>query len=127
MEIRMNLEKEWAEGKSKHKFLIQYYVYESDGMFIAYCPSLDITSTGFDFNDAVAQFHEHFQLYIEFCLEQNTLIEDLIAHGWKLDGVTISQPSFDELLMKQEFKHLMESSTEYERLNAILKFEACPA
>lgn len=127
MKIGLNLEKEWFEEKVKHKFVIQYYVYESEGMFIAYCPALDITSTGSDFNEAVAQFHEHFQIYIEFCLEQNTLIEDLVAHGWKLDGVTISQPSFDELLMKQEFKHLLESSTEYERLNAILKFESCPA
>ncbi len=125
MGIRLNLEKEWSAETVKHKFIIQYYVYESDGMFIAYCPALDITSTGYDFNDAVAQFHEHFQLYIEFCTEQDTLIDDLKAHGWKLDGVTISQPSFDELLLKQDFKHLMESSTEYERLNAILKFEAC--
>lgn len=126
MQVRMNLEKEWSQEKIKHKFIIQYYVYESDNIYVAYCPALDITSTGKDFNEAVAQFHEHFQLYLDFCLEEDTLIEDLKAHGWKLEGITLSQPSFGELLMKQEFKHLMESSTEYERLNAILKFESCP-
>lgn len=56
-------------------------------MFIAYCPALDITSTGEDINDVVTQFYEHFQLYVECCLKDNTLIQDLQNHGWKLEGV----------------------------------------
>lgn len=68
-------------------------------MFIAYCPALDITSAGDSLNDVVTQFYEHFQLYIECCLEDNTLVEDLQNHGWKLDGVKLCQPTFGDLLI----------------------------
>ncbi|MCM1490403.1 MAG: hypothetical protein NC095_06215 [Muribaculum sp.] len=119
----VTLQAECYESTRKHRFNIQYYIYEADGMYIAYCPALDITSTGEDINDVVTQFYEHFQLYIECCIEDNTLIQDLQNHGWKLEGVKIYQPSFGDMMMKQEFRRLMESDTEYERRNAILQFE----
>lgn len=71
-----------TEGRNKHKFNINYYVFQDEGRYIAYCPALDITTSGVDFNDAVAQFYENFQLYVECCLEEGTLIDDLKAHGW---------------------------------------------
>lgn len=123
MDALVKLESECRDNNCHHRFVIQYYVYEEDGRYIAYCPSLDLSSSGSSFNDVITQFYEHFQIYIECCLEDDTLIDDLKAHGWKLEGVTLSQPSFEELLMKQEFKHLMESNTEYERLNALFNIQ----
>lgn len=119
----LKFETESKDGLTEHKFTIPYYVYKDNDLYIAYCPSLDITTSGKDFNDAIAQFYENFQLYIEYCLEENTLIDDLIDHGWKLDGVKLLQPTLDELLVKQEFRHLLESDTEYERLNAVFKLQ----
>ena len=119
----IKLETECKENRNTHRFTIQYYVYEQDGRYIAYCPALDMTLTGDDLNDVITQFYEHFQLYIECCIEDNTLLDDLKAHGWKLNGVTITQPTFNELLMKQEFKYLLESNTQYKRRNAIFQFQ----
>lgn len=82
-DFEVTLQAECYEGSRKHRFNIQYYIYEADGMFIAYCPALDITSTGEDINDVVTQFYEHFQLYVECCIEDNTLIQDLQNHGFK--------------------------------------------
>ncbi|MDE6768274.1 MAG: hypothetical protein K2J78_00955 [Muribaculaceae bacterium] len=123
MEFIIKLETECKENRNTHRFTIQYYVYEQDGRYIAYCPALDMTSTGDDLNDVITQFYEHFQLYVECCIEDNTLLDDLKAHGWKLNGVTITQPTFNELLMKQEFKYLLESNTQYKRRNAIFQFQ----
>lgn len=122
-QYKINLESVCEDGVTEHKFTISYYVYCVDGLYIAYCPSLDITTSGKDYNDAIMQFHENFQLYLEFCIEENTLLEDLKEHGWKLEGVKLIQPSFDELLVKQEFRHLLESDTEYDRLNAVFKLQ----
>lgn len=110
---------EFHEGNKTHKFNIQYYTYEEDGIIVAYCPALDMTSTGYNFNEAIANFYEHFQLYVETAIEDGTLIEDLKAHGWKVDGVTLIQPSFKDLLnSKDEFRNLLESTTEFDRGNA---------
>ena len=88
----IKLETECKENRNTRRITIQYYVYEQDGRYIAYCPALDMTSTGDDLNDVITQFYEHFQLYIECCIEDNTLLDDLKAHGWKLNGVTITPP-----------------------------------
>lgn len=125
MEAIVNLHTESSEENRKHEFKIQFYIFKSEGLYIAYCPALDMTSTGEDINDAVKQFYKHFQLYVEWCIEHDTLIDDLKEHGWKIEGVKIYQPSFNELMEKPDFRELMESDTEYERLNKTVSFDAC--
>jgi len=55
------------------KLSVDFYVYEEGNLHIAYCPALDLTTTGTDFNDAVSQFHEALQLYVECCVDEGTL------------------------------------------------------
>lgn len=121
--IGLKFESQSSGKEVIHKFNIHFYVFKSEDIYIAYCPALDITTSGKDFNDAIAQFYENFQLYVEWCEEKGTLVDDLIDHGWKQNGVTLIQPSFDDLLVKQEFRHLMESDQEYERLNAKVELQ----
>jgi len=116
---------ECYEGNNTHKFNIQYYTYEEDGIVRAYCPALDMTSTGSNFNEAIANFYEHFQLYVETAIEDGTLLEDLKAHGWKIKGLTLIQPSFNDLFnTKEEFRELLEGSTKFDRGNAKLSIPA---
>ncbi len=84
MEAIVNFETECFEENRQHRFNIQYYIFKSEGRYIAYCPALDMTSSGEDMNDVIKQFYEHFQLYVECCIEDNTLIEDLKAHEYLL-------------------------------------------
>lgn len=127
MEAIVKLQTECFEPNRRHEFKIQFYIFKSEGRYIAYCPALDMTSSGEDVNEAIKQFYEHFQLYVECCLEDNTLIDDLIDHGWRVEGVKFYQPTFNELMKKPDFRELMESDTEYERLNKVVYFDACPA
>lgn len=125
MEAIVNFETECFEENRKHTFSLQFYIFKQEGRYIAYCPALDMTSSGEDLNDAVKQFYEHFQLYVEFCIEEGTLMDDLKAHGWKIDGVKLYQPTFNDLLKKPDFRELLESDTEYERVNAPLEIISC--
>lgn len=127
MEAKVNIQTDCFEGNLQYRFNIQYYIFKSEGHYIAYCPALDMTSSGEDVNDVIKQFYEHFQLYVEWCIESDTLIDDLKEHGWKIDGVKLLQPSFKDLMEKPDFKELMESDTEYERLNARLDLYPRPA
>ena len=68
---------------TEYRFRLEFYVFQEGGVYIAYCPSLDISTSGDTFNEAVGNFYERFQLHVECCVEYGTLLKDLTAHGWK--------------------------------------------
>ena len=100
----------------EYRFSIDFYVFKQDGKFISYCPSVDLSSSGDNFNDAISAFYEAFQLYVETCVEMGTLQEDLIRHGWKVKKTGVTPPRFSSMLKKKEMKNLMESEINYQRL-----------
>lgn len=108
-----------AEAKdnkaTEYRFRLEFYVFQEDGAYIAYCPSLDISTSGDTFNEAVGNFYERFQLHVECCVDHGTLYDDLLAHGWKLRKKSILPPTFSALMKKPEMKRLMDSSLSFER------------
>lgn len=72
------------ESSTEYRFQLAFYVFQENEVYIAYCPALDISTSGRDFNDAVANFYECFQLHIECCVEQGTLYDDLLTYGWTM-------------------------------------------
>lgn len=81
---RVKLTAEASDNFGKeYRFSIEFVIFRENDLFIAYCPSLDLSSSGESFNDAISNFYEMFQLYIESCVENKTLFADLAAHGWK--------------------------------------------
>ena len=95
--------------ESEYRFFLEIFVFQENGVQIAYCPSLDISTSGTTFNEAVGNFYEMFQLYIECCVENNTLHDDLVAHGWKLQKKQMQPPTFSVLMRKPEMKKLMKT------------------
>ena len=93
--------------QSEYRFSLEFFVFQENGLQIAYCPSLDISTSGATFNEAVGNFYEMFQLYIECCVENNTLHDDLLAHGWKVQKKQMLPPTFSVLMRKPEMKKLM--------------------
>ena len=57
----------------EYRFAIEYHIFREGDNLIAYCPSLDISTSGKDYGDAVKNFYERFQIYVETCLEMGTL------------------------------------------------------
>lgn len=105
-----------TDNTRQYKFNIEFYVFVENGQHIAYCPAIDLSTSGKTFNDAVAAFYECFQLYVETCVDNDTLVSDLIAHGWKVTKFTLRTPTFSYLIKKPEMKKLLNSEISFEKI-----------
>lgn len=75
---------------------------EESKQYMAYCPSLDLIG----YADTEQGVREDFEYvlndYLKYCTEEETLEQDLTAHGWKLVGDTLAEPNFLSLLENNE-------------------------
>lgn len=108
----------------EYRFKIEFYVFTEEEVYISYCPSLDISTSGKTFNEAMGNFYEMFQLYIESCIENKSLYDDLQAHGWKMQAKTIQPPTFAALMKKPEMKRLMRGGIGFEKIVAPARIPA---
>ena len=104
--------------KDKFRFDVDVYIFKEEEHFAAYCPSLDLVTTGTDFQDAVKNFYECLQLHVECCMEMGTFEEDLREHGCKVSTKRVVPPSFRTQLKRPQLAGLLQSSTNYERISA---------
>ncbi len=59
-------------------------LYEQGDYVMAYCPALDLSSYASSEPEAKAAFKEALDIFIDYCEEQGTLEQNLLACGWKL-------------------------------------------
>jgi len=57
--------------------------YKEGNQFIAYCPALDISTSGDTFEEAKKNFEELYDTFIAEILEMETFEEVLLECGWK--------------------------------------------
>ncbi len=113
---------EYDAGDSKLNCVLGVYIFVEDGMYIAYCPALDISGYGENEYEAKKSFSEVMRQYIEYCLHKNTLVKDLQKHGWKVksmkqrkftspDTVTMMKknPDFKDIIENREYSRYMEN------------------
>ena len=86
---------------------LSVYLYKDDSypngdMYIAYCPELDLT--GYDVTKAGAKssFEVVLKDYLDDTIKNNTLEEDLLAHGWTKKKGCISGPTYPSMLKKSQ-------------------------
>ncbi len=60
-------------------------VFQEGEYFVAYCPSMQLSSYGNTIEEAKEGFDEVMDAYIENCKENNSLREDLLKIGWSID------------------------------------------
>lgn len=117
-----------AEAKddkaTEYRFSLEFYIFQEDQNYIAYCPALDLSTCAKTYNDAISSFYEMFQLHVECCIESGTLHDDLLAHGWKFRKKSILPPTFSVLMKKPEMKKLMGSNLSFERVVAPARIPA---
>ncbi|MBQ7634677.1 MAG: type II toxin-antitoxin system HicB family antitoxin [Bacteroidaceae bacterium] len=101
---------------AEYHFQLPFYVFPEDNAYVAYCPSLDIATSGKDYADAVKNFFECFQLHIEWCVENGTLLDDLKDHGWKVRKHSAEPPAFRTLSRKPEYASLIGGDKSYQRI-----------
>lgn len=109
---------------NRFRFNVDVYIFREEEHMTAYCPSLDLATTGTDFQDAVKNFYECLQLHVECCMEMGTFEEDLKEHGWKVSDKKIVPPSFRTQLRNRQLSRLLQSNTNYERFSAPVRISA---
>ena len=58
--------------------------FRDDEAHYSYCPALDLLGYGETENEAQESFHVVLKEYIRYTTENQTLIEDLKSHGWRI-------------------------------------------
>ena len=86
---------------------LSVYLYKDDSypngdMYIAYCPELDLTGYDDTIEGAKCSFEVVLKDYIDYTIENNTLEEDLLAHGWTKKKGRISEPTYPSMLRKSQ-------------------------
>lgn len=111
-------------ASTEYHFSIEFFIFQEDGNYVAYCPALDISTCASTYNDAISSFYEMFQLHVECCVESGTLYDDLLAHGWKLKKKNIQPPTLVSMMKKPEVKKLFSSNINFERVVAPARIPA---
>lgn len=80
---------------------VSVYMFEEGGSKIAFCPSLDLSGYGRTKKDAAADLEFVLKHWLMDQIENKTLREDLVAHGWEMesDGCA-KEPSFAETVRR---------------------------
>lgn len=83
--------------------------YPNGDMYIAYCPELDLV--GYDTTNRKARksFESVLKEYIDYTVQNGTLEQDLLEHGWKMrKNGTITTPTYSEMLKRSQLKSVLE-------------------
>jgi len=87
------------------KAALEIYKFKEDNMYVIYCPALDLSAYGRTEEEVESEFGKVFRIHITYCLNKNTLAEDLRNHGWSFKSLNqkkIKAPTIEEMLQKNE-------------------------
>lgn len=89
-------------GSKSVKIKVSIYTFKENGVYIAYCPSLDISGYDHDETAAIDDFRTMLSEYISWQLEHGTLDADLASHGWSVGSGKGREPGLAEMLVRNE-------------------------
>jgi hypothetical protein len=72
----------FSKTKGTLEISVSVYVFKENDVFIAYCPSLDISGYNTTEEEARHDFEYALKEYVKFQMEHDTLNKDLERHGW---------------------------------------------
>lgn len=79
------------------KVELRAFVREEDSLWVAACPSLDVYSQGDSRDEAKRNLEEAVQLWIDSCVERNTLGRALQELGWHRVPLGSAAPEADSI------------------------------
>ena len=109
---------------TSYRASIEFFVFVENGVYIAYCPSLDLSTSAETYNEAISSFYEMFQLHLQWCWDHDTLLEDLTSHGWQVKKQTLVPPKISMLMRKPEMKKLMDGQIGFEKIVSPVRIPA---
>jgi predicted RNase H-like HicB family nuclease len=76
--------------KGKHELKIDlevFLLHDENGLFVSYCPALELSSYGENIEDAKKAFNEALEIFIEDTNQKGTFERVLLELGWTLSRV----------------------------------------
>lgn len=80
------------------KISVSLFIFKQGEIYIAYCPSLDLSGYDRDEAKAKADFEAMLADYLSWQMRNGTLREDLTAHGWHIGKAKGDEPPMEEML-----------------------------
>lgn len=77
---------------------VSLFTFKEGDVYIAYCPSLDLSGYDRDEASAKADFEAMLSDYLSWQMRNGTLRADLTAHGWKIGTAKGHEPELYDLL-----------------------------
>ena len=104
-------ESEMHYKSGKINIRLNVLLFQEDGVYIAYCAPLDLSAFGNTEEEAKKEFEATITQYFSYCLNKNTLGEDLKKHGWIVKGKRkYKAPSDENMLSHNEtYKEIKEN------------------
>lgn len=100
------------------RVVVDIYIFKEHDYYISYCPSIDICTSGYSHDEALSNFYERLEIYIDSCMEKGTLWDDLKAHGWTVTKTRITPPPFQQIARIQEVSKLLSGHTSYSKVSS---------
>ncbi|GEM_PF-983390 len=87
---------------------------------IAYCPALDLSAAGRNQKQVKEEFAQVFAEYAEDCIKNNTLREDLQAHGWIVKDGAYNAPTMTQMLIGNDtLRDIIDNKDYYKQMVVI--------
>jgi hypothetical protein len=97
------------------------YVFDENGVYIAYCPALDLSGYGNNMEEAKKSFSDTLCIYIEYAIDNKTLEKDLLSHGWSLSGKRVNTPALDKMMTHNRTLRKVFARREYSKYSETVK------
>jgi hypothetical protein len=96
----------FSKSKGTLEVSVSVYVFKENDVFVAYCPSLDLS--GYDHTEeaARADFDYALQEYVKFQMQNDTLDKDLTRHGWEVKQRKAKGPEIGTLLRRTQLRNV---------------------
>lgn len=94
----------FSKTKGTLEVSVSVYVFKENDVYVAYCPSLDLSGYDCTEEDARRDFEFHLQEYVKFQVQHDTLHKDLTRHGWEVKQRKAKGPEIGSLLRRTQLR-----------------------
>ena len=87
---------------------VSVFLFKEDDVFHAYCPELDLVGYDYTEDGAKTSFEWVLKDYLSYTVENGTLEQDLLNHGWRKSKTgKVSEPTPTSLLRRSQLRKVL--------------------
>jgi hypothetical protein len=87
---------------------VSVFLFKEDDVFQAYCPELDLVGYDYTEEGAKKSFEWVLKDYFDYTVENGTLEQDLLNHGWrKTKTGKVAEPTASSLLRRGQLRKVL--------------------